>query len=350
MRILTLLIVCSVLISCNGYNKSKTEIESKKIESIVAPIVNPPETKNGIVYFSYNNGGTWQNKSEGLPDTINVGLGAIAVSEDLLAIATKENGIFIFDFKEDHWIKTFTDDLIIKSNIGPLVFFKNQIFVGTKKNGVFSTKDLGKNWTNYSVGLASPTIRKLIQIDNKLYAGTNSGLYSFNESEKKWELEYGNSKMQVNGMTDFDGSIYIGTNQGGFSTIKGRKDWKQFLANFTLHNISSDDNTIYAMVYNELFSSKDKGESWQNIQSGLPEELYTFNIIKNGNSIFAGQWGGVYRKENSNDIWKSYSTGLPNKLAITNMNLYHGIIVVSGNNRGLKNGMSIDKWLSYNNL
>jgi hypothetical protein len=43
------------------------------------------------------------------------------------------------------------------------------------------------------------------------------------------------------------------------------------------------------MTYNELFSSADKGESWQSIQKGLPKELYTFNVIKNYNAVFAGQ-------------------------------------------------------------
>ena len=350
MRIPTLLIVCAILISCNRNTKIKTEIEAKKIERNNPSNVNQSDAENGIVFFSDNNGNTWKNKSKGLPDNVNTGLGSIAVSEDLLGIAIKEEGIFLFDFQKDIWVKTPTDDQIIKSNIGPLAFFNGQIFVGTEKSGVFSTKDSGKNWINYDAGLASPTIRKLIQIDNKLYAGTNSGLYTFNETDKKWELEYGNSKMQVNGMTDFDGSIYIGTNQGAFATVKGEKKWKQILANRTLHNISSGDNTIYAMVYNELLSSKDKGESWQNIQNGLPKELYTFNIFENGKTVFAGQWDGVYRKDNSNDNWKSYSSGLPGNLAITNMNIYQGIIVVGGNHRELKKGMTTDKWLSYNNL
>ncbi len=93
--------------------------------------------------------------------------------------------------------------------------------------------------------------------------------------DEKWELEYGNSSMQVNGITTFDGSIFIGTNQGAFTTPNDRKEWKQVLGNCALHNISSGENTIYAMVYNELLCSTDKGLSWKNIQNGLPSELYT---------------------------------------------------------------------------
>jgi len=83
-----------------------------------------------------------------------------------------------------------------------------------------------------------------------LYAGTNSGLYSFNESLRAWELEYGNNKIQVNGITELDGSIYIGSNQGAYTSPKGRKEWIQILTSYALHNISSDQKKIYAMTYN----------------------------------------------------------------------------------------------------
>ena len=342
MRKLALMILLAILSSCTGQNKKLNQELSKK-DSIFPIIKSPIETIDGIVYFSSNNGLTWENKSDGLPDSINIALGAIAVSDRLLGIATKEKGVFLFDFQTNKWINIPTDEKIIESNPGPLIFFKDQIYIGTQASGVFSSVDLGKNWEKLDTGLSNFTIRRFIQINDKLYAGTNGGLYSLNEIGKKWELEYGNSTMQVNGMTEFDGSIYIGTNQGAFTSPSEQKEWKQVLANRTLHNISSDENTIYAMTYNELLSSTDKGLTWKNNQNGLPAKLYTFNVIKNGNLLFAGQWDGIYRKDSPNENWKSFSNGLPTKLAINNMKLYKGIIVVSGSERRLKIGMNTNK-------
>lgn len=342
MRKLTLIILLAILSSCNGQNKKLNQALSKK-DSISPIIKSPIETIDGIVYFSSNNGLTWENKSDGLPDSINIALGAIAVSDKSLGIATKERGVFLFDFQTNQWIGIPTDKKIIESNPGPLIFYKGQIYLGTQTSGVFSSADFGKNWKKLDSGLTNFTIRRFAQINNKLYAGTNGGLYSLNEIEKKWELEYGNSTMQVNGMTEFDGTIYIGTNQGVFTTPADRKEWNQVLANQSLHNISSDENTIYAMTYNELLSSTDNGLTWKNIQNGLPAKLYTFNVIKNGNSVFAGQWDGVYRKDSPNGNWKLFSNGLPEKLAINNMKLYKGIIVISGSERRLKRGMNTNK-------
>lgn len=343
MRKLTRIILLAVLCSCNGRQNKANRKLSKSDGFSSSEIKTPAETIHGVVYFSVNNGQTWENKSDGLPDSINIALGAIAVSDNSLGIATKEKGVFLFNFQTNQWISIPTDKKIIESNPGPLIFFKDQIYLGTQNSGVFLSADLGKNWEKRDSGLTNFTIRRFVEIDDKLYAGTNAGLYSFNEIENKWELEYGNSTMQVNGITEFDESIYIGTNQGAFTTPNDRKEWKQVLANRTLHNISSDENTIYAMTYNELLSSTNKGLTWENIQNGLPAEPYTFNVIKNGNLLFAGQWDGVYRKNNSNEIWKSYSNGLPEKLAINNMISYNGIIVVSGSERRLKRGMTTGK-------
>jgi len=336
-RKLDLIVILAVLYSCNGQNSSISQEETssgvytKSIEAV------------GIVYFSENNGLTWVDKSEGLPGKATLGTGALVVSGNNLGLATKEHGIYLYDFQAELWINLPTDKEIIQSNLGPLALFKGQIYIGTQLSGVYFTSDRGNTWTQINGGLADLTVRKLVPVNNTLYAGTNGGLYSFNQELQSWELEYGNGPLQVNGITEFDGSIYIGTNQGAFVKSDGQGEWRSILDQYSIHNLSSDDKTIYAMAYNTLFSSVDKGHSWQSLQEGLPRDLYTFAVMKHGNSVFAGQWDGVYRKDNESDAWKASSHGLPGNLSITNMALCKDILVASGNVRGLKQGMTTDK-------
>jgi photosystem II stability/assembly factor-like uncharacterized protein len=270
-------------------------------------------------------------------------LGRIAVSDSFLGMTTKENGIFIFDFQKQSWINISNDEQIIKNNLEELAFHKSKIYVGTQYGGIFVSTDQGKSWSSFNVGLGNLTIRRFVTIENKLYVGTNGGLYSLNEGEKKWDSEYEQNSLQVNGITEFGNEIYIGTNQGAFKTLKQQKNWKQVITNQSLHNISSDDKTVYAMVYNELFASIDKGESWLSIQKGLPAKLYSFQVIKNENTVLVGQWDGVYRKDFTNEEWKFSSRGLPIKTSITNMKIYKGIIIAGCSVRKLRAGMTTDK-------
>ena len=328
---------------CNGQIQTSAQTPLK-MDTTAPPVrKHPIESTDGIVYFSNDMGLTWENKSEGLPLKTNLGLSAIAASGNTLALASKDNGIYLFDFSKNRWVSIPTDKRIIENNPGALTFYKDGMYIGTQLAGIFYSKDQGNTWRQLNTGLTNLAIRKLVSIDHRLYAGTDAGLYAYNELQHTWEPEYGNSTLQVNGITAFEGSIYIGTNEGVFATSKAAKEWKQVLANRSLHNISSDNATIYAMTYNELLSSTDKGKSWQSIQKGLPAQLYTFNVIENGNSVFAGQWDGVYRKDNAIESWRTYSRGLPEKFAVTNMTLYKGILVVSGSERKLRKGMTTDK-------
>jgi photosystem II stability/assembly factor-like uncharacterized protein len=265
---------------------------------------------------------TWESKSAGLPATIRVGLGGIAVSENRLALLSKDSGLYFFNIQEDRWMNIPTDKQMIENNPGALLFYKDRIYAGTQFGGVFYSENEGKSWATLNTGLDNLTIRKFAEIEQKLYAATNSGLYSYNDLRNQWELEYGNSALQVNGITTFDSSIYIATNQGAFGSPLGEKDWKKIFSNGALHHISADDKALYAMGYNELFSSLDKGNSWQSTQKDLPAELYTFNVIKSGNTLLAGQWDGIYRMDKEGENWKFSGNGLPEKLAITNIISY----------------------------
>lgn len=326
--------------ACNG----QTQINPKYVLDNDIPLINNSvQETDGIIYFSYDNGLTWENKSEGLPSTTSIGLGGIAVTGNKLALISKDSGLYYFKTRENKWILIPTDKQLLESNVGALIFYNDCIYAGTQTNGVFYSKNDGKTWTTLNIGLENLTIRKFAEIENKLYAATNSGLYFYNDLLHHWELEYGTGTLQVNGITAFNGSIYIATNQGAFASPIGKKEWKKIFSNGALHNINSDNKALYAMVYNELFSSYDKGHSWQNIQSGLPAQLYTFNVVKIDNTLLAGQWDGIYRKDKETESWKFSSNGLPEKLAIANIQVYNKIIVVSGNERKLRGGMTTDK-------
>lgn len=343
MKIATPIFLLIGLISCNGQTENSVKKEPSAIITDTLNLKKTIKGNEGIVYFSYDNGVNWVDKSNGLPDKISIGSGGIATSSASLGIASKEFGVFLYNFKTDSWENIPTDSQIIQSNPGALFIYKTNIYIGTQQGGIFTTSDQGKTWTSNNQGLGNLTIRRFSEIDNILYVGTNNGIYSFNEAANKWELEYGNSSLQVNGITELNGNILIGTNQGAFMLDKELKKWEQVFSNVVLHNISAFDNIIYAMTYNELFYSTDKGVSWQSMQKGLPKELYTFNIIKNNKVTFAGQWDGVYRKDNLSEEWISSSNGLPEKFAVINFKLHNGILVISCSERSLRTGMRTEK-------
>lgn len=320
--------ILSILLIC--FNTSKGQVLKNNDENI------------GIVYFSADEGNTWKNASVGLPQKVRIGLGGLAVSEKLLGVATKELGVYLFNLEDNIWVNIPIEKQIIDANIGGLIFYENAIYVATQNKGIFYTKDSGKTWLTQNIGLHNLTIRRFFEFANKLYVCTNDGFYLFDEISNNWKLEYGTSLLQVNGATVFNGHFYIATNQGLFTNIEGN-NWKNVLPNHSVHNVSSDNDQIFAMTYNELLLTSNDGLNWQKAQDGLPPTLYTFNVLNQNNLLFAGQWDGVYKKTKLSYRWQQSSNGLPESFAATNLKVFNGVLVITTAERKLHKNMATEK-------
>lgn len=289
------------------------------------------EPKGGIVYISTDNGENWTNSSDGFSEKVSIGLGGIAASNQLLGIATKDKGVYLYNQKSNNWNNIPTDKNIIAANIGALAIVDRVIYVGTQFKGIFFTKDYGKNWSSLNTGLSNLTIRRFCTFNHILYVCTNDGFYFLNNNLNQWKLEFGQNSLQTNGATVFQRRFYLATNKGIFSQQPDRS-WINSSPQYSVHNISSDNNQMYAMTYNALLLASQNGKTWNSIQNGLPKELYTFNILHNKNAVFAGQWDGIYKKD-SNNIWKLSSSGLPAKFAVTNLIAFQNMLVISTSER-----------------
>lgn len=327
-KIYILLVLTFLLNSCNSQTNGNFIFE--KDNSVQKTRQN--EELNGIIYFSFDNGNNWVNTSSGLPEKVRIGLDGIAVSNQNIAVATKENGIYIYNFKRNHWENVPTEIQIIEGNIGALAMTDSAIFVGTQFKGVFCSKDSGKTWINLNTGLTNLTVRRFCEFNRKLYVCTNDGFYSLHKDAIDWQLEYGQSSLQVNGATLFDGNFYLATNKGIFTQQKDGT-WLNSAPQYSMHNISSDKGQIYSMTYNELLLSSNDGKTWQNQQNGLPKSFYTFNVLTHNNIVLAGQWDGIYRKNINSTKWEPSSNGLPISFAVTNLKAFKNILVVSTSER-----------------
>jgi len=131
------------LSACNQQVNKDTATNNKTTNP--KNVSNIKEADDGIIYLSADNGTTWKSASSGLPQEISIGLGGIAVSETLLGVATKEYGVYFYNFKDSNWVSVPTAQEIIAGNIGALALFNHAIYVGTQHKGIFYSIDNGKN-------------------------------------------------------------------------------------------------------------------------------------------------------------------------------------------------------------
>ena len=277
-----------------------------------------------IVYYSSDDGESWSPMDSGLPDSLF--LSDIATDGETLALSTKQHGIYLYDFKGKKWLATLAKPHKT-DNVNVVFFYKGKLLAGTENKGIFLSADSGRSWMPFSTGLNNQTIRRLTMIGSQLYAGTNAGLYHLDESQNKWIWLFGHATLQVNGIAGFRNDLFIATNKGLFKSSGNHTSWHDVMPGRSLHNISADDQLIYAQVYGDLVQSADHGASWNKIQEGLPP-LYTFHVKKIHNTTLAGQWDGVYKKTSS-DRWVRASKGLPEKFPAIEMLIYKDLVITA---------------------
>ena len=326
-KVYLLLFTTFLLNSCNSQTGGSTKTNG------LHSLPDNSQKENGIVYFSFDDGASWVNSSNGLPGKTRIGLDGIATSALSLGVATKDNGVYLYNFKTKLWETVSTDTEIIEANIGALAIDDDDIiYVGTQHKGVFYTNDRGKNWGTINTGINYLTIRRFCVFNQILHVCTNDGFYSLDKKSTNWKLEFGQKSLQTNGATLYNGRFYLATNRGIFSQLPD-KSWINSSPQFSLHNITSDGKQLYAMTYNELLLSSKDGKIWQSSQNGLPKELYTFNVLSHKNILLAGQWDGIYKKNYGDPFWKLSNTGLPSNFAVTNLKAFESILVISSSER-----------------
>jgi hypothetical protein len=110
--------------------------------------------------------------------------------------------------------------------------------------------------------------------------------------------------------------VISGTNPNGSSKISD------------IETSFNNENIVYATAGTEVFRSTNKGTSWTNISSNLPNiTMYSLVIDKNSpEGLYVGTEAGVYYKDSLTANWSLYNTGLPVNSEIRDLEIVYDTV------------------------
>jgi ligand-binding sensor domain-containing protein len=255
-------------------------------------------TKNGV-YFSGNNGASWEHK--GLPETY---IRCLAInSEGHLFAGSHGFGIFCSTDSGATWAEINSG--LSETDINGIVINKvNEMFLGTE-SGVFKSSQNGELWEEYNNGLIYPFVDTLaISPAGNLFAGTDDGVFISLDNIKWEQSNLRNtfvSCLEINSGND----IYVGTREGLFCSTDNGKYWKniglqdkEILSLFILR-----DSTILAGTSKGFLYSVVGEEKWIEANGGFTGEDI-LAIISSNNEILVGTSKGAFKTSKENFIMK----------------------------------------------
>ncbi len=190
------------------------------------------------------------------------------------------------------------------------------VITGTSNGNIYLTKDNGANWEAVNTDTKTGAIWSLLRNeDGKLFAGTESGVYSSADNGKNWN-ESGLSLKDVRSIvSDASGNLFAGIwGEGVYQSNDNGKTWNAInagLLNTAVQSLIVDDNDeVLAATYGAGVSRYSASEGiWSNTSVGND---YIWTLAKNSKGqVYAGTYGsGLYQLQNSGS-WTKLDSGLP---------------------------------------
>lgn len=216
--------------------------------------------------------------SEALADIKVNGIYGYGTNE--LLIASRYNGLFIYNKNGIRHHKTNADDYLIKNKIYDGHHLEDGNYaLATMANGIVIITPEGKEVFRFdsSNGLKNNQTLYVREIDQQLWLGTKNGIFqlAYNAPFKSVESEFGLNG-QVTGISRIDDDIYVTCNDGFYRLFRddGNPTFNRVNKNLIVDcvNIFKYDNKIYIGSLDGLFHYN--GENAIEQANFSPREIY----------------------------------------------------------------------------
>ena len=196
------------------WKKERINLSGACISNIVecGGIIFATDCNKGLIYYS-NDNLFWQSRKVEFENASNL----YASNSNLFSYCYND-GVYISKDYGKNWQN-------ISENIKPTAFIvnKNQLFIGVTKDNdfdittrksytlIYNSIDNGKNWNTLSVDTLNSKVKAFVLIDNRLFVNTNDGIYYYSNNSKRLinitsnlpsndinSMEHNNKKLLVN--------------------------------------------------------------------------------------------------------------------------------------------------------
>lgn len=257
------------------------------------------------LYLTADGGNSWRR----VMDNAQITTIAFAVNNDKIVAAGDQQGnIYLSSDQGITWQEIYKFDPVKK--IQTIAFSPNfnqdkTFWVGTEEKGIFITTDSGNSFTKVTQGLSDNKIRDIVVSpnypeDSSLFISTwNEGVFQSNDRGKSWKkLSQGLTKdsqadedkfsvphfedLKISQNFQADQTLFLGGFDGLFTSKNGGTSWQE-LETLSTRAITSlaispnyqNDATLAVGTYEkEAYISHDQGMTWQPMVRGFAIPSY----------------------------------------------------------------------------
>ena len=262
--------------------------------------------KNGEnIFVSHDFGKTWEAADNGLP---TFSFTSLVKLEDKIYCSIFGSGVFVSTDYGENWLAK--NNGLDNKNVNSLTVYRNAIYAATQ-TGAYLSGNYGENWehlrnTNFNT--------KLIAINDKdIFIATNLIIqYSSNNGLDWYTATSAVGKGVINSMISTGPYLIVGRDSGLFVATYAWNTWTKInssLEKYVVGNLHLVGNFLYACTKYGLFVSADFGNNWVDTYNGIVNQIVT-KVLARGDKIYAGtQRNGVFVSKDKGQTWENMNLG-----------------------------------------
>ena len=289
------------------------------IELAVSPEGNIYLGSNEMLKMSIDQGETWEDLNP-IPAIFGVSSLTFDTAGTLYAANRWDMGVYRTLDNATSWELIMEDEATSIS-----INSENEIFLGTRYNGMRRSADGGISWDTINNGLPNQELYCLVSTTNSVFAGGIGTYRSMNDGNVWEEKVEGMIISHVSSMAvDDEGVIYALGNKV-WRSDDGGGNWivisDTLTGNFAKIMVYGNDVylAINSWISGRLLKSSDNGETWEQISS-FENRLIDFEFSQSGDVFAVMEYLGVLKSTDGGYNWilTAFPQSIYNDIEINN--------------------------------
>ncbi|EKE01683.1 MAG: two component regulator propeller protein [uncultured bacterium] len=179
---------------------------------------------------------------------------------------------------------------------------------------VFRIKDVDfKNPTIITRGLEEKRAHALFFYNDKIYVGTNKGVFKLTDDTMGWEDISGKmlANKCINSLCSHNGCLYAGTGSGVFKLDTDLTSWIEVpgLEFKLVKAVYSHGDSLYAGTIGHGVFKINTDEQWTEFNTGLPTTISVNALYSYDDCLYAGTSNGVFKLDADTKSWQEFNVG-----------------------------------------
>ena len=294
-----------------------------------------------ILYRSIDLGSSWDTIASVNPNPYSVDIPSIISHKETLFFGTHRHGLFrstdngiSWEQKDNGLPDSFNPQALVIGDNDQLIAAGSSLNFNSSSNCgcIFESNDNGENWSSISSGIPVNTFTMIFDV--KINTTGHIFAYGYSYGDKIWRstdnaaswVQLPNPSTSPLYGLDLDslGNLFLGSGSTIYFSSDNGNNWSSlftFPAIVTEIKLNKKTGLMYTVTrdsanHYSIYHSEDNGNSWTDISNGFPDTSYVAAIeFDLSNNVYVGTTTGVYKLNILN-------TALPKTTSMELLNIY----------------------------